>query len=400
MLNKTIIFSIVAAFYSYIFTYLGLTVSEVFAPLMFIVLSIGLTTFMVLRRVSSLGTITKVPIYRWMFFYLIVVFIWVLLPNAQATQEDVRLIVLSVIFMFIISLLTSFDDDKLTVARKAILAITILATFNNITEFFNPIAFYAIDSPYNIFGRSAGFYVNANIAGEAIIVGLILSFSIVSNKFKTIFLIASLLGVVASFSRTAIASWFVVVTILSYGKVIDKKNLLLILFSLVFIVSVVLPFIVNFVGNSDSGAVDNLLTRLDFFSTKKTGLDSSQLSRLAVANAALGYFADSPLIGAGIGHTTHWEFPISTHNIYLKLMDEFGIIGIFIYPFLILSAIWRAKGETKVVARAFAVYTFIIGFTTHNSLDEYHLLIAFSIMANLSYRSRITFLNSPTSPQY
>jgi O-antigen ligase len=299
------------------------------------------------------------------------------------------------------TLLISFDDNKLTVTRKAILTITIFTIAGNITEFFIPDLFSDLDSGYNITGRSAGLYLNANTSGEAIILGMILSYSMLDKKYRTFFLVASLLGVISTFSRTAIASWFIVVAILSYGKVIDKKNIAMVLGSLVLVGIFIVPFVIGYIeANLEAGTVKNLMTRLNFFSSKSQGLDGSQQHRLEVAKAALESFANNPLIGAGIAHTSHWEFPISTHNIYLKLMAEYGIIGVFLYPLLILSTIWKAKNEVIAIARAFSIYLLIIGFTTHNSLDEHHLLIAFAVMANLTYRSKITNSHSPLSSNY
>ncbi len=399
--NRYFIFSIVAAFYSAIFSYLGIIVNPAFAPLIFIILSIGITLILAFKIPNSLGKLGATPIYRWILFYLIIAFIWVLLPNAQATQREVRLIVLSLIFLFIMTLLISFDDNKLTITRKAILTVTIFTIAGNIAEFFIPDLFSSLDSGYNITGRSAGLYLNANTSGEAIILGMILSYSMLDKKYRTFFLVASLLGVISTFSRTAIASWFVVVAILSYGKVIDKKNIAMVLGSLVLVGIFIVPFVIHYIEtNLEAGTVTNLMTRLNFFSSKSQGLDGSQQQRLEVARAALENFANNPLIGAGIAHTSHWEFPISTHNIYLKLMAEYGIIGVFLYPLLILSTVWKAKNEAVAIARAFSIYLLIIGFTTHNSLDEHHLLIAFAVMANLTYHSKTTNSNSPLSSNY
>ncbi|MEE9327311.1 MAG: O-antigen ligase family protein [Cocleimonas sp.] len=299
------------------------------------------------------------------------------------------------------TLLISFDDNKLTITRKAILTVTIFTIAGNIAEFFIPDLFSSLDSGYNITGRSAGLYLNANTSGEAIILGMILSYSMLDKKYRTFFLVASLLGVISTFSRTAIASWFVVVAILSYGKVIDKKNIAMVLGSLVLVGIFIVPFVIHYIEtNLEAGTVTNLMTRLNFFSSKSQGLDGSQQQRLEVARAALENFANNPLIGAGIAHTSHWEFPISTHNIYLKLMAEYGIIGVFLYPLLILSTVWKAKNEAVAIARAFSIYLLIIGFTTHNSLDEHHLLIAFAVMANLTYHSKTTNSNSPLSSNY
>ncbi|PNX52071.1 MAG: hypothetical protein BV458_10695 [Thermoplasmata archaeon M9B2D] len=331
----------------------------------------------------------KLPIYKWMLFYFAVVLVWLTLPNSNAIEEDVRAILLSFIFLFTMTALMYFDDEKMTMSRRAVLLVTVLAVFNNIYEFFNPLAFYELDSGYNILGRSAGFYINSNKAGEAIILGLIFSYSLVPNKLKAIFLIATFAGVLVTFSRAGISSWFIVVAILSLEKVIDKKNIFVVAAFFGAGLFVVIPVLIGYIESDLDTVASNLLNRLDFFASTQHSLDYSELERIAVAVSAFNTFADHPFLGGGIFLTYHWGFDVSTHNIYLKLMAEYGIIGFFIYPLLLLSSVWHIRGkEERKIANAFVVYLLVIGFTTHNILDAYHLLIAFGLMANLSYKNR------------
>jgi len=386
-LKKVTIFITIFAFYSYVFSYLVVTGHKAMAPLNFIIVSIILTTGLVLMCHKSISFL-KLPIYRWMLFYFIVVLVWLVLPNARAIEDDVKAMLLSMVFLFTVTTLMYFDDDKLTMSRRAILFVTLMAIFNNVYEFFNPLAFYSLESGFNILGRSAGFYINANKAGEAILLGLIFSYSIVPNKLKGIFLIATFAGVLVTFSRAGISSWFIIVTILSLEKVIDKKNIFLVAALLGVGLFVAVPFLIGYIQSDLDTVASNLLNRLDFFSSTEHTLDPSEIERIAVAVSAFNTFADHPLLGGGIALTYHWDFDVSTHNIYLKLMAEYGILGFFIYPLLVLSSVWHIRGPERKIANAFVVYLLLVGFTTHNILDAYHFLIAFGLMANLSYKNR------------
>jgi len=387
-IKKTTVFITVFVFYSYILSYLVVTGHPSFAPLNFIILSMVMTAVLILLCHRSMNFI-KLPIYKWMLFYFAVVLVWLTLPNSNAIEEDVRAILLSFIFLFTMTALMYFDDEKMTMSRRAVLLVTVLAVFNNIYEFFNPLAFYELDSGYNILGRSAGFYINSNKAGEAIILGLIFSYSLVPNKLKAIFLIATFAGVLVTFSRAGISSWFIVVAILSLEKVIDKKNIFVVAAFFGAGLFVVIPVLIGYIESDLDTVASNLLNRLDFFASTQHSLDYSELERIAVAVSAFNTFADHPFLGGGIFLTYHWGFDVSTHNIYLKLMAEYGIIGFFIYPLLLLSSVWHIRGkEERKIANAFVVYLLVIGFTTHNILDAYHLLIAFGLMANLSYKNR------------
>ena len=386
-INKIIIFIVVFMFYSHIFSYLAVTGHSLFVPVNFILLTIVLVSIMLMYNPKSMGFMQN-PLYVWLLFYCIVLLIWLVLPNAQATEKDMKGLLLSIIFLFLMMTLMYFDDHRLSTTRKAILFVTLLAIFNNLYEFFNPFAFYKLNSGYNILGRSAGLYINSNKSGEAIIFGLIFSYRYVPKKLKSIFLVATLIGILVTFSRTGIALWFIVVFILAKERVINAKSLFLLLSLLFTGIIFALPFLINYIEADFGTVASNLLNRLDFFSSSTHTLDYSEQERITVAMGALEIFTAHPLLGGGISLTNHWQYHASTHNTYLKLMAELGMMGLIIYPLFVLSSVWKVRGTAKKLSKAFLVYVLAIGLTTHNILDSYHILIAFSIMANLSYKSR------------
>jgi len=65
-------------------------------------------------------------------------------------------------------------------------------------------------------------------------------------------------------------------------------------------------------------------------------LDPSSASRLVVWDQALGLFSDSPIIGVGFGVFRNLDYRLGdTHNIFIKILVEQGIIGLFIFLLLI-----------------------------------------------------------------
>lgn len=389
--KNIVVFTVPVFFFSYLPTYLGLAINPSLAPLIFIYLSIGLVGLLVISDKKSISYIFKNPIYRWMLFYFIILLIWVMLPNAQASVKNIRGAVLPVIFMFITATLVFFDDERLSLTRKAILLATIISIFNNTYEFIKPDAFYPLGDIRNNPGRSAGFYSNANLSGRAIILGLIFSYTIVPNKLKVTFLLSCLLGILFTFSRTGIAAWFIVVFLFSWTKIIKKKQLITLGMVLVTLIILALPFLINMIEAKFEGSSTNLLNRIAFFTSTEQATDSSQNKRLDMALTAFQYFTERPLLGNGIGFFEEWEFDGRPHNVYLLLMVEFGILGVFIYPLLLLSSAWKATGETRRISIVFVSYTLIAGFTTHNSMSSYIYVVAFSIMAGMTFRSKTQY---------
>ncbi|MEE9339871.1 MAG: O-antigen ligase family protein [Methylococcaceae bacterium] len=381
-LHNTIIFVIVAVFYSYILSY-------AYNYSGFLVLTLGIALFLALIYQKSLNYIAGLPLYRWILFYLVVNLIWMILPHSHATPQNISDIAIAVVYIFSLTTLFYFDDNRLTIVRTTILVITLIGVFNHIYEFFNPEIFFSFDSKTKVVGRSSGLYGNSNGAAEVLILGMILSYGIVPQKFKALFLITVLLGIIPTFSRSGIVSWFLVVFILTATKVINKKIATTIALVVLFSVVIALPILISFIGFSLEEEAENILSRLDFFSSKSNTIsDGSAQDRFLVARAAFDYFSDSPFFGAGHSFTYHWEYTISTHNIYLSLMAEYGLLGIFIYPLLVLSIIWKAQGEARQTGIAFATFLLVIGFVTHNVLEGFHTLLAIAAMSSWIYKSR------------
>ena len=67
-------------------------------------------------------------------------------------------------------------------------------------------------------------------------------------------------------------------------------------------------------------------------------LDESSLRRLAVWQESVKIFQNNPVAGIGFGSFRYLGFDLhDTHNIYIKIMVEQGLIGLFIFLLVVLS---------------------------------------------------------------
>ena len=387
-LHEIIIFIFIAVNFSYILTY-------AFHNMEFLILNTVVTFTLVLIYQRSFPYIIQLPLSRWLLFYTVIHLIWILLPHSYATAQDVGNRFISIMYLFTLASLLYFDDESLTIARKAILLVTLISIFNHIYELFVPDAFYSLDAIKKIIGRSSGFYGNSTGAGEAIILGMILSYGMVPPPLKVPFLLFALLGVIPTFSRAAIAAWFIVVFILVMTQAIKKKEAVTIGGIVFLLIAIALPIFITFLDVFLGEEAANVLGRLDFFSSKHSVTDASAQSRVTIAKAGFEAFANNPLLGGGLALTYHWAHDISTHNIYLFHMAEFGIVGLFLYPLLLVALLLGARGEARKTGIAFVAFLFIIGFTSHNVLDGFHTLLAIAVMASWSFKSR-----TKTNPQH
>ena len=121
--------------------------------------------------------------------------------------------------------------------------------------------------------------------------------------------------------------------------------------------------------------------------------DSSALGRKEVAAIAFEKFADNPILGEGVGASQRLLIveggtEISSHNQYLNLMVDHGVLGFFILPFLALAILWQTRSPARHTAFAFAVFILYSGFFSHNILDERFILLTFSLIAAMAFNSR------------
>ena len=327
------------------------------------------------------------PLMKWILVYCVLFLFWYLLPDNYLTVDELRKKIFA-LFFFMAMIVLMHNDTNLNYSHKAILLVTLLAIGNNIYEFFNPYAFYSQFSALKIIGRSAGFYINANIAGEAIVLGMLFSLPILPRKYRYPFALLALAGIMVTFSRAGMTGWLIVTLLYVKSDILDRKMSVLFFSAGLILLVMFGPFLLEYLTQEFGRGAHNLINRLDFFTGQEHGLDHSQSERSMVAAAAFNLFADHPFFGAGLGVTNHWQFRVGAHNMYLTFAAQFGIIGMLLYPMLIYSIVYRAKNSARHMSLPFAIYMLLIGMTTHNIMDAYHLLIAMALMANIVYQSR------------
>lgn len=107
-------------------------------------------------------------------------------------------------------------------------------------------------------------------------------------------------------------------------------------------------------------------------------LEADDSGRRDVALKAWDLFLGAPLTGAGLGATTDWDADASSHNVYLNLAGDQGIVGLMTFPALVVALI--ACGSTVL---PFALVLATAGMFSHGLLDDraWLLVIALAICA-------------------
>jgi O-antigen ligase len=337
------------------------------------------------------------PVLIWVAAYLAISAASLLLASAPDTAiEEIKIRFLAIVSIVVGMLIFSQHEFVQTWARRAILVVTPINIMANIYGLIDPAFFVTIVESQSVLatGRPAGFYVDSNRAGCAIVLGLIFGLGLLPPKYRLPVTLVSFIGIFVTFSRSAPLIFLIVLAIWLIRQEIAAKKLLfwLTLFG------VGLAMVIAMSGGDltqleQSGHLNqNTLERLTQFQNPLAvkDLDESAIGRVKIVELSWEKISASPLVGWGTGYglTLANMYPeygnIKSHNMYIALMLEHGLLGVMIFPALLFAAIDKASGRNQTISFAFSALVLIWGFFSHNVLEHREFLLTFSLMAAMN----------------
>ncbi|MEZ4802628.1 MAG: O-antigen ligase family protein [Gelidibacter sp.] len=210
------------------------------------------------------------------------------------------------------------------------------------------------------YGRYSGFYLNANAAGFACLLGVALSYSIKKELWKNLGLAFCTFCGILTFSRTFFLLWFLLVVISIFQ---NKKNFKI--FGLG--VGVILLFL------SLAAILQVNDTRFSIFEAMFTqGVVSKSVeadSRTETWSLYYDKVYDSPFVGNGyLSFTSDNLHAEGAHNNYLRIIGEAGILPFLLFTGIMLYLLIKSVQYFKTEPWLFllAVSIFSVNLTNHN----------------------------------
>jgi O-antigen ligase len=322
------------------------------------------------------------PLLAWMIFYLFVSILSLMTVSGdEISFTDFRAKALSVLFIVLMYVL--FQQKSLAHVKYTILFVVVMSVINNMFELLSPRMF----SELNV-GRPAGFYIDPNQTGCALMLGMLLGITVIKKPYRWILILVAGIGIMATFSRGAIIGWLLCTIILIFGRVLsDQRRKILVpaVLLVIFLVSInPLKTLSEFFKGDTSGASWDIVNRLEEFQNPSASEDSA-MARQGVAAGAMLMFSNHPFWGNGLASTRKWMVAdVSTHNMYLYFMADNGILGILFLPGAILAVVYRNKGEQVTILVCFAVFVSLWGLFSHEVLAERYTLSSFALLAAMN----------------
>ena len=350
--------------------------------------------FIALLRPSAPIRLLSDPLLWWFVIYALTGMAWLLLsqdyPVQALTQWKLRMWAL---FFFATIALLSVTSRR-TLVAAVIVAMALLACALNWFDVLRPNILVPPGAEGFNPGRGAGLFVNANGAAAFICMATIAALPFVPMRFRAALLIVCAVGVAPTFSRFGIIFMALLVAAAVFMKLLDRRQVFILLAAVPLLLTTA-ELYYEFIVKSRN---ENILGRLAWFESMGRIGDYSTREREWVAEQAWRQFLDNPVIGNGLGGTIARGQRVGTHNMYLMLMAEQGIIGLALY----LSLIWllfrrgrrivrRAVDATdRDVGRAMvlsALYVALYGAASHNVLEEPHGMFLLAFVAAAGFHA-------------
>lgn len=329
----------------------------------------------------------SLAVFLWCLSYLLITFIYYTLFPVSEFSSKVLLERSFATGFLIATVVILADSEVLIKTRYALLVATLIGVLNNLFQFFNPSAFLGL-----VEGRATGLYLDPNDCASALTLGMIFTLDLLKPKYRMPWVLTVGLGVALTLSRGGLLTWMIVVIAFSVTRLITVKQLMVWILG----ISMCLFLFIQMELQADGSGIlelldSNALGRLESITEGSTIEDPAAIERQEVAKKAWELFLERPLLGNGIGAMQDYTitgFTVSSHNMFLLYLAEYGFLGIFILPLIIYASLYSARGSTRKLGTVFALCVLLSSLFAHTILDMRHYLMMFAVMTVMSVHSQ------------
>lgn len=223
----------------------------------------------------------------------------------------------------------------------------------------------------NDYGRYAGFYLNANVAGFICIYGYSIIYGLKNSTLKLLGQFVFTLMGLLTFSRTFIVIWLLL-NIISLK--VSIKNIRI--FGIAFLIFSTLLLIDQVVGlnNPRFEQLKNIVSD----DQKVSSEEISEDSRTETWAKFYDQIFEAPIIGNGYGTFSGKINSMGVHNTYLMIIGEAGIIPFFLFLIYMARLFFKSfihfKAAPYLIMQTISLAVFLLA--NHNFFTFYYMTFA------------------------
>ncbi len=318
----------------------------------------------------------RAPLFWWALGYLLLSVVWIgIADDLDAAKEGLVLVITTCMYTGV-ALLAYPDIDPAGRVWNGMLWIALfLAIASLLQEYFDPATYVFAAAGQGIPGRAAGLYLNPNIAAQALVMILVCKMSSGSRSANLVASLVVLIGLFFTFSRAGLLAWAALLMLATVFGRLPRWFLLGIALCAAMIL---------FAGHQLFDALSELVSpenrdslgRLAWLLGQGNLSDYSAGEREYVAAYGWQQFLQAPLVGHGLGYVWVWSADVATHNLILRHLVEYGIVGVLIFPsFLYCSIRSGSRDNTDAWRWMGAGIALLLSMFTHNMLEQANFVL-------------------------
>lgn len=324
----------------------------------------------------KLAHLLRKPLFWWAAGYLLVSTLWIgPAANVMAAMEGLMMVLTTCLFAGMALLAYPHLDSSGRLWRGTLWLVLVLAVASILHEYRDPSAYLFAKAGQNIAGRAAGFYLNPTIAAQALVMILACLLWHSSRMASLLAVVLVLIGLFPTFSRGGFVAWAVLVGLATWRGQLPRW------FLIVFGLGAALFLLAGdwlFDATSVWVAPENRdsLNRLAWLLGQGSLDDYSAGEREYIALFAWQQFLQAPLLGHGLGFTLVWSADVGTHNMILRGVVEYGLLGAMIFPLLLVASVRSASPSTnRVWLWLVAWIALLLSMFSHNMTEQAGFLL-------------------------
>lgn len=311
------------------------------------------------------------PLVWWVLGYLLLSLVWIgVADNLNAAMDGLVLVVTTCLYVgaAVLAYPRVAQSDRLW---SAVLWLALLLAVASIMqEYSNPVAYVFAEAGQGIAGRAAGLYLNPNIAAQTLVMLLACMMIRNSPKANLVACLVALVGLFLTFSRAGLMAWAVLLVVATVQGRMPRWFLAIIGLCAAMVLlagSLVLDALSVWVAPENRDSLDRLAWLLGQGSLG----DYSAGERGYVAAFGWQQFLKAPLLGHGLGSMWVWAADVATHNLILRHLVEYGVVGVLIFPVFLYSAVRSSVRDGNRGWRwMVAGLALLLSMFTHNLLEQ------------------------------
>jgi O-antigen ligase len=311
------------------------------------------------------------PLLWWAVAYLLFSILWIFpTNNLEVAWDGMTMVITTSLYVGTAILVYPSVRQSERLWSITLWLALVLAVSSVLLEYFEPSVYIFSKVGRGITGRSAGLYMNPNVAAQTIL--LILACLLLRSPPRTSLLAAlvALIGILVTFSRAGLVVWLALFFVSAVRGNLPRSTLPVLL-ALVAGVGVAGSLVLDALSAWISPENRNTLDRLAWFLGQGDLSDSAAGEREWITSFAWGKFLEAPLLGHGLGYMSVWEAGVGTHNIILRHLVEYGVLGFLIFPLLLWCGIQSSDPRSdRVSLWLIAAVVLMMSFFSHNMLEQ------------------------------